>query len=135
MTKRTEQSCLTGKTLVQTKEGPKAIKDLVGKTISITNGTEWFECSSFELKNKSNVIRITFEDGTYVDSTKGLNWRVVNEDSYTDLTTEDLSPNMLLDGNEGDMRVVKVKDQKVDVDVFSPSTEFFYLLSNGVLVK
>lgn len=134
-TKHSNLCCLTGKTLVVTKEGNKPIKDLVGKTVTIFDGKDWVECSNFELKGKGNVIRVTFEDGTYVDATRDHRWFVLHGDNYTELLTKDLIAEMYLEGDAGDMRVVKVKDQKVDVDVYCaniPTTGKF-LLSNGVL--
>jgi hypothetical protein len=44
--------CLTGDTLINTSEGPRQIKDLVGKEVKIYDGEKWVTNSSFRITQK-----------------------------------------------------------------------------------
>ncbi len=57
--------CLPGETLVATKEfGHTPIKNLVGKNVTVFNGKDWVETSTFTNKGKSTVLyEITLETG------------------------------------------------------------------------
>jgi ribonucleotide reductase alpha subunit len=67
---KTSNICLKGDALVRTKDGPVAIKDLVGKAVSIWDGKDWVQNDAFEQKGVNDrFIRITFGDDSTIDVT------------------------------------------------------------------
>jgi ribonucleoside-diphosphate reductase alpha chain len=78
LTVKTSNICLLGEELVTTSEGPKAIKELVGKTVTIWDGEKWVENSSFGYKGHANqLVEVTFRDGSKTRTT--LNHRFPTE--------------------------------------------------------
>jgi ribonucleoside-diphosphate reductase alpha chain len=89
--------CLAGDTLVLTSEGPRKIKDLVGKSVTIYDGKNWVENSNFtKTSNSSNLFRIHLSDGSFVDATPHHKWQVIDPDvtvsggKYHTITTKEL---------------------------------------------
>lgn len=65
------ETCVTGDTRVHTLDGCYFIKDLVGKTVSIFNGTEWTKVKPFLAKEHDDFMKITFSDGSQLSVTYG----------------------------------------------------------------
>lgn len=79
--------CFAGYTLIETLEGPKEIKDLVGKKVTIFDGENWVECDNFRITGiDQKLIRISLSNGAYLDVTPYHTMYVVN-DSETLNTT------------------------------------------------
>ena len=75
--------CVSGDTLVLTKNGPIEIKELCGKTVEIWDGKNWVQNSSFEERGIDELIRIQIKDGSYVDVNANHRWFVAS--SYNDI--------------------------------------------------
>lgn len=61
--------CLSGDTLVATKQGQFPIKDLVGKTVDIFDGKDWVSNSNFFSAGFSKVYRIELSNGQVIKAT------------------------------------------------------------------
>lgn len=68
--------CLSGDTLVLTKNGPERIDSLVGKNVEIFDGENWVENDTFELRGHDALTRIHLKDGTHIDSNDMHRWFV-----------------------------------------------------------
>jgi ribonucleotide reductase alpha subunit len=75
--------CLSGNTLVATKNGAKRIIDLVGKEVEIYDGKKWITTDSFKMQGEAELFRIYTADGNYTDATANHRWFVAN--SYEDI--------------------------------------------------
>jgi ribonucleoside-diphosphate reductase alpha chain len=62
--------CLSGDTLVLTKDGHQPIEDLVGRTVEIFDGNRWLEISNFKkTKERANLLEVTLRDGSTLRTT------------------------------------------------------------------
>jgi ribonucleotide reductase alpha subunit len=87
--------CLLGEELVATSEGPKQIKDLVGKTVTIWDGEQWVQNNSFEYKGHTNqLVEVTFRDGSKTRVT--LNHRFPTE-AFGFVEAKDLKHSMTVE--------------------------------------
>ena len=88
--------CLSGDTLVATKNGPVRIDNLVGKTVEIYDGNLWVKNNSFKHRGDDELIRLHLKDGSHVDSNANHRWFVANNYSeirdgkYTETRTSEL---------------------------------------------
>ena len=58
--------CFAPGTMVETKDGYFSIESLVGKTVSVWDGSDWVDVSDFRVTAENQpVVRVTFSDGTY----------------------------------------------------------------------
>lgn len=95
--------CLTGDTLVATSNGPKRIDSLVDSEVSIFDGKEWVNNSSFELKGSAYIYRVHMANGSYMDATSNHRWFVsrdyteIRNNKYTEVVTESLESGMYLE--------------------------------------
>lgn len=55
--------CVSGDTLVMTKEGNKPIVDLVGKKVEVWNGFEWSEVTPYQTSTSSKMLKFEFGYG------------------------------------------------------------------------
>jgi hypothetical protein len=62
--------CVSGNTKIQTKQGPQPIKDLVGYKVDIWNGKAWSKVKPLKTSDNSEMLRVHFSDGSYLDCTK-----------------------------------------------------------------
>lgn len=101
--------CLSGDTLVLTKDGNKKIEELVGKTVEIYDGLNWIKNSSFELKGEDELYRIYIKDGSFVDCNKNHRWFVANDyndirdKKYKETLTEDLKVGDFIENHDEEM--------------------------------
>ena len=89
--------CVTGDTLVLTKEGPSKIEELVGKTVTIYDGKEWVECSNFEIRGQTDEIyEITLKSGAVIKATSKhrfpvyKNYNAIRRNKLSEKHTESL---------------------------------------------
>jgi ribonucleoside-diphosphate reductase alpha chain len=75
--------CLSGDTLIATKNGPKKISSLIDQTVEIYDGKKWVENSSFKLRGYDSLTRIHLADGSFVDSNDKHRWFISK--NYTDI--------------------------------------------------
>lgn len=61
--------CVSGDTKLITRDGITNIKEAVGKSIEIWNGTKWSMVSPFQTKSNTKLYRVLFDDGSYLDVT------------------------------------------------------------------
>ncbi|MFB6282758.1 MAG: hypothetical protein ABEK59_02350, partial [Halobacteria archaeon] len=82
--------CLTGETQVLTRQGPEQIKDLVGRTVEIWDGSSWVTVNSFRQTGRDEkVFRIELSNGDAFYATAYHN-HVISGGSLK--TTLDLEP-------------------------------------------
>ena len=91
------EMCVSGDTLIQTKNGIHEIEKLVGKKADIWNGEEWTEVTPFST-GKNKLYRVHISDGSYLDATPGHEWIAAkpSEKTYKTVTTENLTEGMRL---------------------------------------
>jgi ribonucleoside-diphosphate reductase alpha chain len=61
--------CVTGDTLILTKDGWRRIDTLVGVKTEVWNGQEWSEVEPKVTGHNKPIVRVTLEDGNYLDCT------------------------------------------------------------------
>lgn len=67
----TNACSFTGETLITTKEGVYPIKDLVGKEVTIFDGSNWVKNNGFRITGyNQDIYRVTLESGVYFDVTE-----------------------------------------------------------------
>lgn len=97
--------CLAGGTEVITKEGIFKIKDLVGKKVTIFDGTGWLKCDNFKEYKEDDLIRIHLKNGSFIDSNSKHRWFAakhyndIRNNKYFETTTSDLKEGMWLESN------------------------------------
>jgi ribonucleotide reductase alpha subunit len=136
--------CLSGETLVLTKQGPKPISSLVGQEVEIYDGSTWVKNSGFELVDSSaEVYEIILNTGIIIKATHNHRW-FVGKYSYKEKYTSELEPGDYLEPftcsvapypSLGSISVVSVKKLSQQEPVYCtnvPSTSKF-ALSCGVM--
>lgn len=69
--------CLTGDTLVVTKNGARKIEDLVNETVEIFDGEKWVKCSNFEKKGSINELyEVELKSGYKIKATYNHRFKV-----------------------------------------------------------
>lgn len=95
---KTSNLCLLEDQLVTTKEGPKQIKDLVGKVVSIWDGRQWVLNSEFKYKGHVNqLVEVTYKDGSKIRTTLNHKFPVVGRGF---IEAKDLSTTMSVETHE-----------------------------------
>ena len=84
--------CVSGDTLLITKDGLHAIKDVVGCDVEIWNGKNWSQVQPFKTGSSRVLYRVRFADGTYLDATEYHRFFVKDRFSkeYKEVQTKDL---------------------------------------------
>lgn len=62
--------CVSGQTRIQTISGSPRIAEVVGQVVKVWNGAEWTEVTPFLTSQESDLYRVTFSDGSFLDCTK-----------------------------------------------------------------
>ena len=76
--------CVSGDTLIATKEGYKVIGENVGKKFTVWNGYEWSEDVEFvQTGTDTDLYRVTLSDGRYLDCTDYHKW-IIRQGNETD---------------------------------------------------
>jgi ribonucleoside-diphosphate reductase alpha chain len=93
--------CLTGDSLVATGQGPKPIKDLVGKNVLIFDGKEWVNCNNFEQKGVvTELYEITLKSGSVIRATGNHRWFV--QENYEQIRNRSYKEKMSTELKVGD---------------------------------
>jgi ribonucleotide reductase alpha subunit len=87
--------CLDGHTEVMTNSGPRRIIDILGDTVTIHDGEQWVENSSFQLRGYDNIWEIKFTNGHSVKCNALHRWFVAG--SGKEILTTDLTPGTALE--------------------------------------
>lgn len=84
--------CVSGKTLLITRDGMHQIKDVVGEQIEIWNGKRWSKVVPFKTNSGQKIYRVRFGDGSYLDVTEYHRFFVKDRfgKNYQEVHTKDL---------------------------------------------
>jgi ribonucleotide reductase class II len=84
--------CVSGNTLLITREGMHNIKDVVGCEIEIWNGKKWSLVTPFKTGSNQKLYRVRFGDGSYLDATEYHRFFVKDRFGkvYKEVQTKDL---------------------------------------------
>lgn len=84
--------CVSGKTLLITRDGLHPIGSLVGQSVEIWNGRCWSRVQPFQTGQDRQLYRVSFGDGTWLDVTDQHRFFVGDRfgKAYTEMTTAEL---------------------------------------------
>ncbi|MEH2454757.1 ribonucleoside-triphosphate reductase, adenosylcobalamin-dependent [Nostoc sp.] len=84
--------CVSGDTLLITRDGIHKIKDVVRGEIEIWNGQKWSQVTPFKTGSERQLYRVKFADGTYLDATEYHRFFVKDrfDKEYKEVQTKDL---------------------------------------------
>jgi ribonucleoside-diphosphate reductase alpha chain len=82
--------CVTGDTLVLTREGYKPIDSLVGLTVDCWNGQEWSSTPIFQTSEGQHVVTVELSNGQTIQATPYHKWYVAKQNSFGGLTGEEM---------------------------------------------
>ncbi|MEH2409037.1 ribonucleoside-triphosphate reductase, adenosylcobalamin-dependent [Nostoc sp.] len=84
--------CVSGDTLLITRDGMHKIKDVVGDEIEVWNGQKWSQVTPFKTGNNRHLYRVKFADGSYLDATEYHRFFVKDRfaQEYKEVQTKDL---------------------------------------------
>ncbi|AFZ33103.1 ribonucleoside-triphosphate reductase, adenosylcobalamin-dependent [Gloeocapsa sp. PCC 7428] len=84
--------CVSGKTLLITRQGIYKIQDIVGEEVEIWNGKRWSKVVPFQTNTGQKLYRVRFGDGSYLDVTEYHRFFVKDRfgKSYEEVQTKDL---------------------------------------------
>ncbi|PIG91082.1 ribonucleoside-triphosphate reductase, adenosylcobalamin-dependent [Gloeocapsopsis sp. IPPAS B-1203] len=84
--------CVSGETLLITRQGIHKIKDIVGEEVEIWNGKRWSKVVPFQTNTGQKLYRVRFGDGSYLDVTEYHRFFVKDRfgKSYEEVQTKDL---------------------------------------------
>jgi ribonucleotide reductase, class II len=84
--------CVSGDTLLITRDGMHKIKDVVGDEIEIWNGQKWSQVTPFKTGSERKLYQVKFADGTYLDATEYHRFFVKDrfDKEYKEVQTKDL---------------------------------------------
>lgn len=84
--------CVSGDTLLITRDGIHKIKDVVRGEIEIWNGQKWSQVTPFKTGIERKLYRVKFADGTYLDATEYHRFFVKDrfDKEYKEVQTKDL---------------------------------------------
>ncbi|HEY9852353.1 MAG TPA: ribonucleoside-triphosphate reductase, adenosylcobalamin-dependent [Leptolyngbyaceae cyanobacterium] len=85
--------CVSGKTMLITRDGMHQIQDVVGQTVEVWNGQRWSQVVPMLTGQNRQLYRVSFGDGTYLDVTEKHRFFVKDRFSkkYEELTTIELA--------------------------------------------
>ncbi|MEH1934703.1 MAG: ribonucleoside-triphosphate reductase, adenosylcobalamin-dependent [Nostoc sp.] len=84
--------CVSGDTLLITRDGMHKIKDVIGCETEIWNGQKWSQVTPFKTGSDRHLYRVKFADGTYLDVTEYHRFFVKDrfDQEYKEVQTKDL---------------------------------------------
>ncbi|MEH2346665.1 MAG: ribonucleoside-triphosphate reductase, adenosylcobalamin-dependent [Nostoc sp.] len=84
--------CVSGNTLLITRDGIHKIKDVIRSEIEIWNGQKWSQVTPFKTGSERKLYRVKFADGTYLDATEYHRFFVKDrfDKEYKEVQTKDL---------------------------------------------
>jgi ribonucleotide reductase, class II len=84
--------CVSGETLLITREGLSKIESVIGQEIEIWNGKNWSAVTPFQTNTNQKLYRVQFGDGTYLDATEYHRFFVKDRfgKEYKEVLTKDL---------------------------------------------
>jgi intein/homing endonuclease len=84
--------CVSGDTLLITRDGMGKIKDVIGSEVEIWNGQRWSQVAPFKTGSDRKLYRVRFGDGSYLDVTEYHRFFVKDRFGkvYKEVQTKDL---------------------------------------------
>ncbi len=84
--------CVSGDTLLITRQGMDKIKDVIGSEIEVWNGHKWSQVIPFKTGSDRQLYRVRFGDGSYLDATEYHRFFVKDRfgKTYQEVQTKDL---------------------------------------------
>jgi len=84
--------CVSGDTLLITRDGLHKIKDIVGSPVEIWNGKQWSQVTPFQTGSDHPLYRVKFADGTHLDVTEQHRFFVKDRfgEQYQEVYAKDL---------------------------------------------
>ena len=84
--------CVSGDTLLITRDSLAKIEDVIGQEIEIWNGNNWSKVTPFQTNTNQKLYRVQFSDGTYLDATEYHRFFVKDrfDKEYKEVLTKDL---------------------------------------------
>lgn len=84
--------CVSGDTMLITRDGMHKIQDVVGSEVEIWNGEKWSQVVPFKTGNNRHLYRVRFGDGSYLDATEYHRFFVKDRfgQVYQEVQTKDL---------------------------------------------
>lgn len=94
----TTNPCVTGDTLILTRDGHKPIASLVGGEVEVWNGFEWSKVKPEVTGHNQPMVTVSFSDGKTLRCTEYHTFKIVKDysGSTTNVKAKDLSPGMKL---------------------------------------
>jgi ribonucleotide reductase alpha subunit len=142
----TNLCCLTGDTLIPTLEGVAPISKLVGKEVTIFDGHNWVQNSSFEEKGQTTeLIEVTTSGGHSIRCTPNHRWFVfrtpedIRANKLRELLAEDLVEGDFIESRESGtprrIRSLRRLQLETPVPVYCPTvpTTGKFALANGLM--
>ena len=88
--------CVSGETLLITKDGLHRIKDIVGQNVEVWNGESWSLVIPMVTGHNRKLYRVQFGDGTFLDVTEGHRFFIADRfaTSYKEFTTAELQSHL-----------------------------------------
>lgn len=85
--------CVSGKTMLITRDGMHQIQDVVGQTVEVWNGQRWSQVVPMLTGKNRQLYRVSFGDGTFLDVTEKHRFFVKDRfgKKYEELTTIELA--------------------------------------------
>jgi ribonucleotide reductase class II len=84
--------CVSGDTLLITRDGLSKIKDVIDREVEIWNGKGWSKVTPFQTNTNQKLYRVQFNDGSYLDATEYHRFFVKDRfnKEYQEVLTKDL---------------------------------------------
>jgi len=84
--------CVSGDTLLITRDSLAKIEDVIGQEVEIWNGKNWSKVTPFQTNTSQKLYRVQFSDGTYLDATEYHRFFVKDRfgKEYKEVLTKDL---------------------------------------------
>jgi ribonucleotide reductase, class II len=84
--------CVSGETLLITRDGLSKIKDVIDREVEIWNGKGWSKVTPFQTNTNQKLYRVQFNDGSYLDATEYHRFFVKDRfnKEYQEVLTKDL---------------------------------------------
>lgn len=89
-TVKSSNLCVTGDTLVLTRQGQVPIRELAGREVPAWNGKEWSMTKFARTNGSAGILRVVTSDHTQINPTALHEWSVVTLDGPIKKTTEEL---------------------------------------------
>jgi ribonucleotide reductase, class II len=84
--------CVSGNTLLITRDGLSKIREVIDREIEIWNGKNWSKVTPFQTNTNQKIYRVQFSDGSYLDATEYHRFFVKDRfgKEYKEVLTKDL---------------------------------------------